>query len=927
MNNTSAFKSKPKLQLTLPNPKLLLRVGIGLAIVLGSWYALMFFMFKPETLKQDVITAMQHYSHLKVVHQGDERISYFPLPSITLTEVSIANDKSANDAKLVHIPRLDVRVNPITLFTGKMAARLTAISPEIYIHTLDDETQSWEVSLLENPPAMGEVLISGLDVQNGKLTYVYPVMNRKIEVLNLNGAIQPAEGAISSTFNFTVHNEPYKIALLSSHKAADNLYNVDLTFSDAATALNFKGEYDLAGYLFNGKQSLETKDLGYFLENILGNKHTPVTDETLKYPVSIQSTVKMDGYALHLTDMVINGAYAKGKGHLIAQMGAQPDIRAQMEMDTISLTPLNQRGVFDEFIAKPTPPADKFAIEVPEGKQSLLPKGVSMLLSLSAKESSAYGMPMKNLGIFAQLKDASIELKQFSAILPGETQTLIKGEIEGGFDGLGLRGSIDFYGQKLSLLLSHTRFKKLVVPPKAELFRARGNVYLTPKTTRVSEGILQTESIQLLGTLLREQKGESEFTTETSLRVANFNMDEFLQLQTDTSDNTLPSYAKSESWLRSFLGGLGKEAYLINLAMTDVVFRGEVLKAFNTKFALSENSLRAEDIVTRFKGVDMIGKASIAYAAGQPDRKPTVDIDLKLTTLDTSNFIEVGSQEDQVAFFRTKNKAGEEEWSRKEFELDWLKLFNGNLSLKIDDLVHGIYKMNNVDIAMNIDESTTTFETFDADIWGGKLASNFTLQTGRLPSISGKYAFEAIDFKHIHDFTDVYDNIEGAISIGGEISSSGFNIYTMMKNAQGTFAVAARDLTIKGFDVEKLVRAANAVRVSSDIDKIVAFAREGGETVVRTLTGNMNLNGGMLLTPGIAIQTDNAQGNIKGKIDTMAWTLNTAITLFLPTLQKEDPPSIRLVYEGSLKDPEQTLDTQSLESYVTKAAARRVLTE
>ena len=924
---------KPRrLHFTFPTLKQVMVIAGIAAFFIGGWALAMSIFFEPDKVQKQIIAEIERQIGQKIIFESTQESSSFPTPMLTLHNVATKSDPRAQVPNLITISKVVVRVRLLSLFRNAPQLDVSLVNPSFKGETFKDGTHSWQ-SLVENkvaPSPQSQAAVRSVQVVDGTFSYANPSINRIIEFNHINGNISfPDDGQFTAGGSITYHDEPYELNLAHQTGSAAQYH---LKIANSQSSLEINGAMQQGE--FAGKFKLDSMDVGYLLESMLSNKHDEKLDEKLRFAQlaegSLTYQVQEGGQRLDLPDVKLSGPYISGTAKLSANIQAQPVIRAELNLDNLTLSPLNQRHVFDNFLAAPTKPKTEFAINDVETKQILLPQGIDAIFSLSSKEAQAYGMNISDVRLYAHLLDGEIEIKQASAMLPGQTQSVLVGRVEGSFDGLALKGTLDMFGQKASALFASLKLLDVKLLAEMEQFRARSNIVVTPRNARFSETIIQTSGPQFLGTLVREgnrSHGEAKAVgnhVELSARLSNFNLDQFLRLQSGLKDG-LPTYAQSLKALSDLWKKLGPDSYQLNLSLNNVHFCDEDIAGLNGRVHFDASGLRLEDISTRLRGTDIAGAADMHFS-NDPKARPVINADLKLGELDTARFFDIGSEEEQQHFFRQAGNDGATAWSEKPFDFYWLKQFNGDVKVKIDLLHHGIYSLQNVDTEMLIQDDVTSIKSFVATLWDGNIRSSGTLQVGMVPSLSLKLQLDAASLEEIQKFSALFSGLRGRISLAGELGSTGVNVSSLVKNARGTFAVAGRQIIIEGFDAERLVRAANAVRVASDIDKIVEFSKRGGETVIQTLTGNLNLDAGILQSPGIAIATEDARGSMKGRIGLMDWTINAAITLLLPLLDQQEPPYVRLVFSGPLDAPARDLDTQVLESFVTRAAARRILT-
>jgi hypothetical protein len=843
---------------------------------------------------------------------------------------------------MLRVPQIIAIVHPYSIIQSDLYVSLYLQSPKVELETFDDGSSSWELRTQDDDKEAA--VIAGLEIVGGEINYNYPLFGRHIVVKNVNANMHfPSDNKLESSGAMSIANANYQFMLSMDGVNNDNAM-VDLAVYDGSSTLSAKGKWSKPGKSFEGEQMLESPDFGAFLRNFVpkilpsgqivnaGEPEQPV-DAALMLPLKWQSKVNYSADKLSLDDIVFSGDYIQGKGNLTAEIAVHPDIVARFDFDKLSFEPLSKRGILYDILthSDSTEIVEGYKVNLPEGRRTALPNGVSLSLVATGKEVVLLGLPAQEMQLQAKLVDSKIQIGQFSAKLPGETQLIVKGDVEGSYEGISLKGQLDFGGKEFKELAPYIFGKSLAIPERLKQFRGRSNIFLTPDLARFSESILRVEDYQVLGTILRKKQKmpimaqekvpevvvEPPVAYEGALRLDNINFDELIDAQASVKPKENNQYPNLLYLAKQWQNDVAGASLDMRMNLIDFMLGGQKRSRASVDMVVNGGGVALNNVETSYNGTMLSGSMGVSFAA---QALPEIQANIKADTLNTKTFFEHDFAQDESIL-----RESDGSWSKKEFNLDWAKKVNGNLTLTVGNLSHEVYELNNVLLEASIKDSLVKISNLSAGIWGGGFLIRSQMLASKLPSFSGTFSLKNIDIIKLKTATDLFGDLLGRISLTGEFVTTGVNPFIAMQNTQGAISVIGSGITITGFNLANMVRAANTVRTVDDIDKIVEFADQGGTTNVSLLQGSINLAGGFLRSPGITINTQEGAGNINGQLSVMDWNLNAAVMIYLTALQQQSPPSIRLIFAGPLNKAARTLDTQSLESFIAKQAAERIL--
>lgn len=958
---------------TLPNKRLLIIAAVAVIGGFVGWWLLMAIAFGQDSVKEQTVAALEKHFGRKVSVGSDISYSSLPVPQLIIANVNVENDPRSRKPSMLTIPQLTATVQPFSLFQSNTMVNLHLQSPKIDLEVFEDGTGSWEIKA--DSAKDDAALITGIVFEGGELHYANPLRKRVVDIKEIASELQfTSADSLQSTGSMRIGQTAYNFKMDAAGEGAGS-YALDMGISDTVSTLYAKGSWSDLSKTFTGEQRFESADIGALLRNFFpardkqGKKLESLTaaepeivegepaegtkKKNKKLPLQMTSKASFSESKLALEDIVIEGDEIKGKGSLQAVLGDVPQISTRLDFDKLALSSLADRGILYDLLtySESTEIVEGYQVDLPEGKRTALPFGVNMDLVVTGKEFSFLSLPAKNLQFQAKLNDSKVDIAQLSGLLEGDTQFIIKGLVEGSFEGLSLKGQLDVGGNEFYKFAPNILGKKIQIPERLKQFRGRSNIFVTPDSARFSETVLRVEDFQLLGTILRQRFKEADASNpalvaltgadaaqgltsnsgvnyEGALRIDRINFDELLAAQAQQKKKekkeaesskeeaafTYPEFFEVAKQLQS---SIGNSVLDFRVNCFDFVLHGKSRTKANVVFYVNAGGVAINNFDVEYNQSNLTGSVGIAY----PEQGlPSFQADIKVDALDTKEFFEHDFAADESVLRDIDGT-----WSKQALDLSWLRKVEGNISFMAGSLKHENYDANNVVLEANIADSALQISKLEAAIWGGTVNLTSKVLASKLPSFNSKFSLRNIDITQLRSTTTLFGDLMGKLSLTGEAVSTGVNPFSVLQNAQGVISVAGRGLVISGFNLANLVRAANSVRTVDDIDKLIQFADEGGVTNVDSLQGNINLAGGVLRSPGIVIGTQEGGGTINGQLGLLDWNLNSAVTIYLTALQQQDPPLIRLVFAGPVNEAVKTLDTQSLESFIAKQAAERIL--
>ncbi len=929
---------KPKLK--YPSPKLLIIAGLGIIAIILLWYGLLYFRFSASILRNQTLAALSSQLGEEVTAIDLQQFSLMPYPKLVLNSVQVKNNPQSRYSNMLKSSSMMIQPSLASLF-GDLVVDVTFYDSTIELETFNDKTHSWQREngyTTQSPQA----LIQAIHIDNAVIHYQDVAAQRDVTIDKFYASLRfESAEQYRISGEFIAKRDRFEFALNTTQQGGLNAQ-----INNQSSRYSLEGIWNADKTEFSGNHTLESADIGQLLAVFMTTaQETPqiATEDEDRAPITLKSPIIYQNNRLTFNDIEIDSPFVKGQAKALAFLNKKPEITLQLVLSELSLNPLTKRGIFQEFITNQSADTQNTSYRaiVPRDKQSSLPNDLKVTLSLTSEKGQFESFDARNIQMAAILNDGVISVAQFSGNIAEDNQFLVTGDVIGSYEGLAFKGSTQIAGKNFEAFfnaaLNDSETDKISFPDEYKRFRGRANIYYNPSVLQISETALRIEDKQLIGTLVRQPittiaRGDSSQLYaanrfEGAFRLNNINLDDFNLFHSaaavnDTDADELPASDSSSLKMliddvKQFTQKLGHNQVKLKINFADVTLNENQIDTAEMQLVLNQQLFKIEEIDLAYGGSLIQGSIALE---NKPNMLPKIQLNIRADAFDSAKFF--GQDErDNAPLWRDDNG----QWSTEEFDLLGLNDINVQATIDIQKYTHKEYNFNNLSTEFLLENNELFISKFNAQLWGGDLASTARMSIAKLPTFQADFALSNFQFSDLHNLTDLFSGISGSGNLRGNFKSSGVNPISAIQNMEGVISLAASGLKVEGFNLENLVRAANAVRKVQDIDKLIEYADRGGETAISTLQGSLNINDGFVRTPSLNIATPVGQGVIKGQISLLDWKLNMAVSILLNALDTQNPPEIRMLFVGPLNEATRSLDTQSLESFIAKQSAERLL--
>jgi len=436
-------------------------IGLGVVVLLLVAAVLVGPRFVDwNTYKPRVIEAVRNATGRELAIDGDISVSLLPTPTLSVAGVRLANLQGASTPDMARLKSLDISVALMPLISGNVqVTKVTLVDPVVVLERLADGRVNWIFAPTAAGPATGAVptqpstgspgpggslpsiSVDNFGIVNGTVVYRSGSTEEKIEALNASVA------ARSLTGPFTAKGDAKLAGILAHFDVAVGQLGVGATdlqllinMAGDAAIVKFDGTADQAAATLKGKLDAKIAEPGVLLQ-IAGARGLP---PALTKPFTLTSSIDATAKSIELPDIALSLGDDKANGKIAVQLGSPVMVDAGLafgRLDLDKLLPDIQPGLqaaapsgvaaapaASGTAPAPATPATPVApAPIPAG--FLLPPGIAASLDLSAESIVYRQKTIDHPKLLAHLADGELEIKQFSASLPGSSDVSLSGTV------------------------------------------------------------------------------------------------------------------------------------------------------------------------------------------------------------------------------------------------------------------------------------------------------------------------------------------------------------------------------------------------------------------------------------------------------------------------------------------------------------------
>lgn len=375
----------------------------------------------------------------KIVFEGPISFSVLPSPYLRAADVRIYNEDDVGDKPLLQINNLVANLSLIPLLQGKAdVKRMILVRPQINLEIMDDGNLNWQSPMSEEQRQnleSTEITLNSVSLEDASLSFVdeNQDLDLKLDKLNAEVIAESIFGPFRIEGSYTKDNNPEGFAI-SVGKLSDSFatsLNLVISHPVSESYLRFDGTFLLGNNALNGNVIFESTRLTPFIKN---NFKDINFDKSYDYPLALSFDLKTNKIKVDFSNIVLKYGETQGAGNLsyplaenefnydAGEKRERKRVEAAFNFTDLNLTPVVYalQNLFEDY----KKPDAKYTLDL----------DFDIIGDIKAVKSVYKGQTVKNLDLSFDVINDNININKFNALLPGDADFNLKGEVYGDKD-------------------------------------------------------------------------------------------------------------------------------------------------------------------------------------------------------------------------------------------------------------------------------------------------------------------------------------------------------------------------------------------------------------------------------------------------------------------------------------------------------------
>ena len=229
--------------------------------------------------------------------------------------------------------------------------------------------------------------------------------------------------------------------------------------------------------------------------------------------------------------------------------------------------------------------------------------------------------------------------------------------------------------------------------------------------------------------------------------------------------------------------------------------------------------------------------------------------------------------------------------------------------------------ITNFKTVANFSDGIITVKECNGFAWGGRfgLTGNVSVKP-----FSANVSLSIANILASEFFTHALDNknISGYLSVSAGFSTLGKSIYELISNLYGNFEIAGKDISLTGFDVEKIILAAANVNPQKkyNMNELTDLLSQlfTGTTVFHDVSASLSSVQSILQVTKLSCQSTNSNGSLNGNIDLRNLDSSLAASFVFSPAAGNNPVHLPIELRGQLNALNPKVNSDELREYMVK---------
>ena len=862
--------------------------------------------------KNSVLTAIKDSTGLEPKINGQVDVTFFPLPTIKLRNITIGNEEGFSKTYIAYIEKLEIESDFYSLLMGDINInQINLISPIVELEENSKGNKNWSFLkdlVTKKDSTQVYRLPSVINIVNGSVSYsrnfsknTIDYIFAKIEVDDMMSGPFLAEG------NFSIDDEV--IHFNANMEKVANDAKAKLLIKSNSMNLDFAGRYKdgdnptITGIVSGGISNLDKFSKAFF------DDMASVANINSEEKVEIKGMFELSHSLAIVKDLSVNSPSIKAVTQIetIFSHESQDNLHwdISINIDKIDLDTLYKEKKINE--------SEIDYYEYTNNKITLsdfkfnVPKSLSTVLYFKIAELNYSGGVVRDLIIDTDIYDGKANIKKLSATLPGNSFMTISGSVDNNGTRPIFDGSVNIKGSSLrdAAVWMSDSFD-FVPKSNLEEYTFSADMVMTPQKINFSNANLYFDkSLITAEILIRPASTIPLINIDMSIDGLNFDQYGFTgkinQIMAEAIRNT-PKNDTNQIWFKNFNSIMD-----FNLTAKDIIYNGYNVNNNIISLSVAKNLFSLNQFVIDSEVTKLNSRLFIHLL---DDEKPKIDLIVKSELFNTALFFANNNAEDKKM-----------KWSEKPFNFLGLHMFNGNAKVVIRDFKHLEHNLSNVIIDGTLENEIFNIKKVNADLNGGKLnIKGQVVVNEKNPSIALSLSVVDIDLIPLVEDFNQHSITNGSLTLAGVLKSSGVSPYQWILNMDSKAKFMLKDALFNGFDLSTIIKKSINTYSVIDMNAIVQDASASGSTMFDYIYGDIVTEKSILKVSNANLKNVQSKGVFAGNLSMINFDLNgTSKIAFKP--EKDKQTHLDIGYSGNIYDIKKVVNTENLEQYITEKGA------
>lgn len=384
--------------------------------------------------KDKIAAQFSEITGKRVVFEGPVSFKIFPSPYLTASGIKVYNMQGANSAEpLATIKNLVAKLSLMPLLNGNFEVKMMSLQePEIFFEVLPDGTVNWQSPLTDAQKSSLENIDVSLDsvmLENATVNVIDEKhgVTKQLNKLNAEVIASSVFGPyrIEGSYLQNKNPEGFAISLGQFSESFATSLNMVLNQPASQTYLRFDGSFLLQNSAVNGSLIFESKDLTGFVNDSLWDLKL---DENYDYPLAVSLELNTNKTRIDLSNIVVKYGQTAGAGNVLIPLMEnefRSDVEEGNERRRIEMAIDMTDFDLNPFMHTLKQLADKYSNPEAEYNPQY---NFDILADVKAIKAYYKDQTIRDFNLSMDFVNNDLEIKNFTATLPGDSTVSLKGD-------------------------------------------------------------------------------------------------------------------------------------------------------------------------------------------------------------------------------------------------------------------------------------------------------------------------------------------------------------------------------------------------------------------------------------------------------------------------------------------------------------------